>query len=63
MVSSIQALVSQALTTGYLTVDAEEQLRETLHGQDCGREDLHAFMRLQKAAMQGDVQQQSRLSR
>lgn len=56
----IREVVQQALTTGYLTVEAEEQLRKMLRGK-YGSEDLKAFMTLQQAAMSGQVTQESRV--
>ncbi len=55
----IRNLVQQALSTGYLTIEAEEQLRQML-AKKYDLEDLKAFMTLQKAAMTGQVKQQSR---
>ncbi|MBP0022237.1 MAG: hypothetical protein J7647_32360 [Cyanobacteria bacterium SBLK] len=57
---SIGDLVQQALTTGYLTVEAEEQLRYSLHQTQYGLQELRAFMTLQQATMDGLVKQQSR---
>lgn len=55
----IRNLVQQALSTGYLTIEAEEQLRQML-ATKYDLEDLKAFMTLQHAAMVGKVKQQSR---
>lgn len=55
----IRNVVQQALSTGYLTIEAEEQLRQML-AKKYDREDLTAFMSLQQAAMAGLVKQQSR---
>lgn len=55
----IRNVVQQAISTGYLTVEAEEQLRQLLT-KKYDREDLKAFMALQQAAMTGQVRQQSR---
>lgn len=55
----IRNVVQQALSTGYLTIEAEEQLRLLLSTK-YDREDLKAFMSLQQAAMAGQVRQQSR---
>ena len=55
----IREVVEQALRTGYLTVEAEEELRHLL-AQKYDLEDLNAFMLLQHAAMSGHVKQQSR---
>jgi flagellar biosynthesis protein FliP len=55
----IRNIVQQALSTGYLTVEAEDQLRQMLT-KKYDREDLNAFMTLQQAAMTGQVRQQSR---
>ncbi|HLO88825.1 MAG TPA: hypothetical protein VK203_27995 [Nostocaceae cyanobacterium] len=55
----IRDVVQTALTTGYLTVEAENKLRKllTTHYE---LEDFNAFMALQEAAMAGKVKQQSR---
>ena len=55
----IREVVQQTLSTGYLTVDAEEQLRMLLKAK-YESEDLNAFMQLQQAAMIGLVKQESR---
>lgn len=55
----IRDLAQQALKTGYLTLEAEEQLRRLLSSR-YGLEDFNAFMILQEAAMQGRVRQESR---
>lgn len=55
----IRNVVQQAISTGYLTIEAEEQLRQMLT-KKYEIEDLKAFMNLQKAAMAGHVRQQSR---
>jgi hypothetical protein len=55
----IRELVQQALTTGYLTVEAEEQLRQLLQ-RKYDLDDLDAFIKLQQAAMCGQVKQESR---
>lgn len=57
--AQIRNLAQQALKTGYLTVEAEEQLRQLLSTR-YGIEDFNAFMMLQEAAMQGKVKQESR---
>lgn len=56
----IRDVVDQALTTGLLTFEAENQLRGLL-SKKYGYEDWQAFMSLQSAAMLGQVQQESRL--
>lgn len=53
-------LVEQALTTGYLSVEAESQLRELLNAKKYDLQDMSAFMSLQLAAMAGRVRQESR---
>ncbi len=57
--SRIRDLVQTALITGYLTIEAENQLRKLLTTQ-YDLEDFNAFMNLQEAAMSGQVKQQSR---
>lgn len=58
-VMCIRDVVEQALTTGLLTLEAENQLRVLLSNK-YGYEDWQAFMALQSAAMVGQVQQESR---
>lgn len=57
--SRIREIVQHTLTTGYLTVEAEEQLRQLLLTK-YDWEDFRAFIRLQQEAMEGRVRQQSR---
>jgi hypothetical protein len=56
----IRELVQEALTTGYLTVEAEAQLRQLLR-KKYELADFHAFMTLQYSVMVGRVQQESRM--
>ncbi len=58
----IRDVVQKALTTGYLTVEAENQLRLLLKTR-YDIEDFKAFMSLQEAAMMGQVKQESRKER
>lgn len=56
--AQIRELVQQAINTGYLDIKAESQLRELL----CTRydaDDLRFFMKLQLAAMNGEVRLES----
>lgn len=55
----IREIVQHTLATGYLTVEAEEQLRQLLLTK-YDWEDFRAFIRLQQEAMEGRVKQQSR---
>jgi hypothetical protein len=57
--AQIRDIVGQALANGYLSVEAEETLRQLL-AQKYGVEDLQAFMALQQATMRGRVRQESR---
>lgn len=52
-------ITQQALLTGYLTLDSENQLRQLL-SRNYGTEDLKAFIHLQQAVMEGLVRQESR---
>jgi hypothetical protein len=56
---SICEVVRQAFALGYLTVEAEEQLRQLLR-KKYDRPDFRAFMQLQYAVMSGTVRQESR---
>ena len=55
----ISDVVQKALASGYLTVEAENQLLRLLTTR-YDLEDLNAFMTLQEAAMNGNVKQESR---
>ncbi|MBD0344714.1 MAG: hypothetical protein ICV63_07745 [Coleofasciculus sp. Co-bin14] len=55
----IEDIVQQALMTGYLTVEAENELRRLLQCK-LSADDLKAFWSLQNAAMMGCVKQESR---
>lgn len=55
----IRDVVQQALNTGYLTIEAEDLLRQLL-SQKYESEDFNAFLKLQLAAMAGYVKQESR---
>lgn len=57
--SPIRKIVRKALATGYLTVDAEEQLRNLLQTTKYGLEDFEAFIALQTEVMEGRVTQQA----
>jgi hypothetical protein len=55
----IRDIAQEALIKGYLTVEAENQLRCLLASR-YELEDFNAFMALQEAAMMGKVRQESR---
>ena len=55
----IGTIVGKALATGYLTVEAEEQLRQQLQMTKYGLEDFEAFITLQTEVMEGRVRQQA----
>lgn len=55
----IREISKQALTTGYLTLEAEDKLRKMLKNK-YEQEDLDAFINLQQAAMVGMVRQESK---
>lgn len=57
----IREIAHQALSTGLLTREAENQLRHLLQHTKYEQEDFRAFMQLQTAAMLGSVKQESRL--
>jgi len=60
--SLIRQIVQEALASNYLTIEAEEQLRQLLRTK-YEKEDLNAFLNLQHAAMEGRVSQESRMLR
>ncbi|MEQ8755670.1 MAG: hypothetical protein RID09_19435 [Coleofasciculus sp. G1-WW12-02] len=55
----IREIVQEAQKTGYLTVQAEEQLRQLLVNK-YDMEDFTAFIQLQQAVMEERVKQESR---
>ncbi|MBC7969647.1 MAG: hypothetical protein H7Z11_05880 [Verrucomicrobia bacterium] len=55
----IREIVQHAFATGYLTLEAENQLRQLLRTHYDAK-DLKAFMLLQQAAMSGSIRQESR---
>ncbi len=55
----ISKIAEQALNTGYLTLEAEENLKLMLRNK-YELEDLEAFIDLQQATMLGIVKQESR---
>jgi len=55
----IGTIVEKALTSGYLTVEAEEQLRHQLQMTKYGLDDFEAFITLQTEVMEGRVRQQA----
>jgi hypothetical protein len=56
---SIREIVKEAFTTGLLTVEAEEQLRQLLTTK-YDLKDFRAFMLLQHAVVSGSIRQVSR---
>ncbi|MGB3692709.1 MAG: hypothetical protein WA865_10350 [Spirulinaceae cyanobacterium] len=55
----ISDITQQAFSTGHLTIEAENQLRQLLKQKNNDSE-LQAFMDLQEAARQGWIKQESR---
>jgi hypothetical protein len=55
----IREVAKQAINAGYLTLEAENQMRQIFATTKCDLEDLDAFMSLQLAAMAGRVRQES----
>lgn len=55
----LETIVQQAIIRGYLTVEAENELRRLLQCK-LSADDLKAFWTLQNAAMMGCVKQESR---
>jgi hypothetical protein len=59
MMTSIGDVVKKALDTGFLSREAEDNLRRMLTTK-YGDDELEAFISLQQAAMAGRVRQESR---
>ncbi len=57
---AIHKLVNQTLEQGYLTRNVEAELRELLQTTKYSQDDFEAFIRLQNAAIDGLVKQESR---
>ena len=60
--STICQIVHQALQSGYLTLEAENQLRQLLEA-NYNLRDLDALTRLQQAVTVGQIEQQSKLAK
>ena len=58
--SLISSITQQALVTGYLTLEAEEQLRQLLQRTKYGVPDFEAFIILQREVIEGRVKQEAR---
>ncbi|MCW6035410.1 hypothetical protein K4A83_03850 [Spirulina subsalsa FACHB-351] len=56
---SISEIVQQALRQGYLTIEAEQELRILL-GRNCPCDDMKIFCQLQMEIMEGRVTQEAR---
>lgn len=56
---TIRQIVQEAIVTGFLTLQAEEHLRQLLMNK-YDNDDLNAFMLLQHAVMSDRVKQESR---
>ncbi len=57
--TSIREIVSEALADQYLSIEAEEALRQLMRGK-YGPDDFEAFMALQRAFLSGSLRQESR---
>jgi hypothetical protein len=55
----VRDVIKQAIATGYLSLEAENEIQQIFSSAHCELEDLNAFMSLQLAAMAGRVKQQS----
>ena len=56
----VRDVVKEVMSTGYLSLNMENQLRQMLQTTHYDSEDVHAFANLQLAAMSGKVKQESR---
>ncbi len=56
----IDNLVQEILNTGYLTLEVEKRLRYLLQKTKYSQKDFEAFIRLQHAAIDGLIKQESR---
>ena len=59
IMGNIERIAKQALDTGYLSLESEDELRLMLRNK-YGLADLEAFIDLQQATMLGMVKQESR---
>ena len=55
----VREVVKQAIAAGYLSLEAENEMRKIFSSAKCDMEDLNAFMSFQLAAMAGRVRQES----
>lgn len=58
-IPGIDQLVKEILTTGYLSVEVETQLRYLLQMTQYSQKDFEAFIQLQHAAIDGLIRQES----
>ncbi|MBD2202301.1 hypothetical protein H6G33_11760 [Calothrix sp. FACHB-1219] len=58
----MKEIVNQALTSGYLSLAAQHQIRLLLQSE-YDSEDLDAYIILQRAVLAGDVKQESRVQK
>ncbi|MGB3532752.1 MAG: hypothetical protein WBA13_04450 [Microcoleaceae cyanobacterium] len=56
----ISEIVHHALTSGHLSIEAENKLRQMLQTTHYSLEDMKAFVDLQIAALEGGIYQESR---
>jgi|GEM_PF-2662765 hypothetical protein len=59
-IGGIGQLVQEILTTGYLSIEVETQLRYLLQMTHYSQKDFEAFIQLQHAAIDGLIRQESR---
>lgn len=57
--TTIQEITQQAIARRFLSLDAENQLRQIL-STHCHPQELRAFYQLQAAVMEGQVKQEAR---
>lgn len=56
---AIREVIQQVLSSGYLSLEMENQLQHLFETTDYDLQDLNAFMSLQLAAMAGRIRKQS----
>lgn len=57
--NEFKKFIEQIIITGYLSIDSEEKLRKLMQKSSYSWEEVEAFAKLQKAAIQGKVKQES----
>ena len=57
--NEFKEFIEQIIITGYLSIESEQKLRKLIQKSNYSWEEVQAFVKLQKAAIHGQVKQES----